>query len=1101
MPEEVEKVLFQAQFDAQPLVDGTNTAITSITKLKTAQEDLNKSMVTNQQTFDETSATIAETAKQFDEARKQFKQLTDLAGRPIPVNLGGLDILKQLQQIRDSVENFKKTANFQGTARGFDELKAKLISSRQEIQQITSLVNIARTALEQMKAAAGGSLPLTEEVKQLNEVVKVGQQVLDQYAEVVGTTSDKTANYTTEIRNLENQLKELSEAGLTNTKTFDETLEKATELRTAYEQMTGKIRVLSSETKFLDFGVAAMRTGAAALEGYMGAMELFGVDSKTAEEAQADLMGIMALANSITELSELLNKKNALAIMGNVIAEKLFTGTMQEMIVVEGEAAIATEALGLTIQDALIATGIGIAIVLIGALVVGIKKWVESMDEAKKAQEELNFAVKAQNQILEDNIETLDFAGKIRTEKLKQQGATNEQIYTHEQEVRQQKLDEYYEAQRRLDDLILHSDAEDKTALVAQERELEKKIGAIRDEMSLNEAQFQTKQAEERQAAEKKRREEAEKAAAEALKLQQQIAYELLLRNKSDEEKELLALKKEFDERMVILRKGHQDTSNEEKLYQGERMDIVIKYANLRTQAEREADDNILKLSFDATAARIANAHESIKKEIDALALDITKQKEALQARQTGLLNAALRDKNNKILSPEAYARAVEDINSMFDQLFAEVDVSATGRTQKIFSDNIEGLLSSMEDATKLSVDTVSAAFEKQKAVLSNQREQNLISEKKYQQQLKLISDQETLAGLQTKLGALKQEQLQVEIGINDTRISSDERDKLLKKDQELGNEIINTTAKVGQAKTTLTKDGEDIANSWIGTLDVIIASYDKVTNAIMSFYDQLYQQQQAQLDRELAFQQIRVDRARILAERGNADALELEEKRQDELLRKKAAAAQKQLAIDNAIRLSQSLLAVVEAVASAATLPFPANIGAIAAAVAAVIGTIASAYSLINANQQPVQQFAEGTLDVSESGARSAYRSNGKDTIPAMLSKHEAVIPASKKSKYLDAITAIYNEAIPADVLNSFVRQYPSLSLPEVNYSGIESATAGSFSFTETNSKLDSINQNLVSLYERIDAFDNVNINVDEDGFVATILTQVKKRKYLNRS
>ena len=48
-----------------------------------------------------------------------------------------------------------------------------------------------------------------------------------------------------------------------------------------------------------------------------------------------------------------------------------------------------------------------------------------------------------------------------------------------------------------------------------------------------------------------------------------------------------------------------------------------------------------------------------------------------------------------------------------------------------------------------------------------------------------------------------------------------------------------------------------------------------------------------------------------------------------------------------------------------------------------------------------------------------------GRDTIPAMLNEGERVITTDTNNKYWDVLSAVHNNRIPADVLNTFSKAY----------------------------------------------------------------------------
>jgi hypothetical protein len=105
------------------------------------------------------------------------------------------------------------------------------------------------------------------------------------------------------------------------------------------------------------------------------------------------------------------------------------------------------------------------------------------------------------------------------------------------------------------------------------------------------------------------------------------------------------------------------------------------------------------------------------------------------------------------------------------------------------------------------------------------------------------------------------------------------------------------------------------------------------------------------------------------------------------------AALASRQAASSAAVTASESS----RAVAQSAALPFPANIAAVATTVSTLITAFATISGLFRQNS-----FSEGTEYVKGRGTETS------DSIPAMLSKGERVVPASQNRKYWDVLEMV---------------------------------------------------------------------------------------------
>lgn len=186
-------------------------------------------------------------------------------------------------------------------------------------------------------------------------------------------------------------------------------------------------------------------------------------------------------------------------------------------------------------------------------------------------------------------------------------------------------------------------------------------------------------------------------------------------------------------------------------------------------------------------------------------------------------------------------------------------------------------------------------------------------------------------------------------------------------------------------------------------------------------------------LDKSIELQEKRVDAAIRIAERGNAEYLKAEEDRLTELNVARENAARKQLAIDAALQASQILVGITGAIAKIAT-PGIGTVEVIAA-IATIVGALATGYGLVRDLQGNQPKLYEGTKYLDRDG-----HPKGRDTIPAYLNEGEAVIPTDKNKKYHPAVSAIYDGTIPAEDMNNFVRNYHKLKpIPQPNYDRIK--------------------------------------------------------------
>lgn len=195
-------------------------------------------------------------------------------------------------------------------------------------------------------------------------------------------------NLKQELRSIENELNKMSEAGQTGTKAFQELQRRAGEVKDQIGDTKSAIKALSSDTFKLDAFTQAAQGIAGGFAAAQGAMALFGSENKEIEEAIKKTQGAMALLQGVTAITNVLQKESAFSLM-------FLNKAQTENAVATNVATTATKGF----SRALVATGIGAIIVLIGTLVAywddlkeavgGVSKETENyIDVSKKDTEQ-----------------------------------------------------------------------------------------------------------------------------------------------------------------------------------------------------------------------------------------------------------------------------------------------------------------------------------------------------------------------------------------------------------------------------------------------------------------------------------------------------------------------------------------------------------------------------------------------------------------------------------------------------------------------------------------------------------------------------------------
>ncbi len=177
-----------------------------------------------------------------------------------------------------------------------------------------------------------------------------------------------------------------------------------------------------------------------------------------------------------------------------------------------------------------------------------------------------------------------------------------------------------------------------------------------------------------------------------------------------------------------------------------------------------------------------------------------------------------------------------------------------------------------------------------------------------------------------------------------------------------------------------------------------VVKVYQSFEQAVSQILNDISKRQIEALDREVDVRTERVRQAEKLAERGNTEILRLETERLDSAEKLRRESAQRQIAINNALALSNAILAV----ATTATTG-PASIALIPAVLAALV----AGYSFVRSLDTSVG-FKDGVIDLQGPGNERS------DSIPARLSKGESVMTAQATKRYKPLLEAMNDGRLP---------------------------------------------------------------------------------------
>ncbi|RYE25470.1 MAG: hypothetical protein EOP51_04085 [Sphingobacteriales bacterium] len=244
------------------------------------------------------------------------------------------------------------------------------------------------------------------------------------------------------------------------------------------------------------------------------------------------------------------------------------------------------------------------------------------------------------------------------------------------------------------------------------------------------------------------------------------------------------------------------------------------------------------------------------------------------------------------------------------------------------------------------------------------------------------------------------------------------------------------------------------------------IDDYKQLTQAAVDAYNTITNAQIAALDKEIAIREKRVDAATKLAERGNTEALRIEEERLNKAQKKREEIARKQMIVNAALAISNAIAGIAE---TATTGP-----GAIVL-IPAVIAAIVAGYAAVTAvtKESTEQAFADGVV---------GYRGKGgarDDMNRVWISNGESVITAEGTAKNRALLEAINKGG-------QFGMLYPQLNAMQ------QVQPAGAYA---SHNEMQNMEKKMDALIDAVTANGTtVHANVDERGLSLMTVKQIKR-------
>lgn len=887
-----------------------------------------------------------------------------------------------------------------------------------------------------------------------------------------------------------------------------EQLKNAGELKDKIGDQQQQIRILSSDTKKLDFGIEAVSLAAHGYQALTGAMQLFGVENEDALKSIQKLQAIMAITNALREIQNSLLAEGTLRTLANDFATK---GAATAQLLYATAVGTSTGAMKL-FKIALLGTGIGALIVLIGTLTY---YFVNLKTEADKASESIN----VQKEILDKSASSIaEATTNITSMGLAFDNAKKGVIKKSEAlEIYNETFGKtigYANTYNEAEELFFKNSTKYITAVTARAKvdatrgvltaELEKqvKLGAEYDRLQIlqskgviketktfttvayqmkglvddfndsrNRSNLIVKQLTTNTLAQAKAEQELAKTGGDTQKEHDrkiEAEKEKSKKVESDRKKQISKDKKADDDRLKALQEAKE---KELKLQQD--------HDNLLNELLNTSNDEIFQNNVKASKSRLdlitddyAQQRATIEQEFDTQSQILLEKTTELQSKLRLQLTDSRTSKNDKAEIKStidniqlSYEGLLTTLRNEKDIKIANFEFEHFNKTLKELRDNAENLGIQLETSHLGEILKLNQTYNN-----------GAISYEDYQKNLTKLNETYNKKRLQNSKETILKELSEINNKLLGGGLTPEQFNNLNNQKTKLKNDL----AKLENDLTT-PKDGKGETQN--DKLKPYAEFYNALLSTALSTYSAIVEAEQKALDRSIAIQEKRVSRALKLAERGNTEYLELEEQRLVELELKREQSARRQIQISQALQASNILLAVTGAVAKIGQ---GGSTAEILGAIATIISSLGAGAVLVAQNQSQQPSFYVGSDKID--GSKTTAKNINVHGSEAVIQDHDGTA-----TKYRPTIKALRRNLLPVEFMNMISTN--ALNGKQLNYEAINGATNVYNEKKNYNFNPHTLEKKLDLLASAIEGI-KMNVSYDKKGLSSSLEIEIDRIK-----
>jgi len=254
---------------------------------------------------------------------------------------------------------------------GKDKFVSDLLAASKAADSTSASVTKMEAALKDIPAGTKEFEKLKNEIEATKIVAEEANGAFENNRRKLAELKKETSGLATIMATLKSEGKQNTETFKQIQQRFEETKKKAGELQDKISDINDQIKNLGSDTRGIDNAVRGVTLIANGFQLAQGATAAFGKENKDLEKALIKLNGVMAITQSLQAIGAELTAEDSIVKQAAAKATALYSFVVGE----------STGALKL-FRIALAATGIGLIVIAIGALVANWDKFTKTIRES-----------------------------------------------------------------------------------------------------------------------------------------------------------------------------------------------------------------------------------------------------------------------------------------------------------------------------------------------------------------------------------------------------------------------------------------------------------------------------------------------------------------------------------------------------------------------------------------------------------------------------------------------------------------------------------------------------------------------------------------------